>query len=87
MRSEHVDVERRVVEEHVGDAEALFQEREIEMDETAEEAVVGKEARVVGEVSFRKNVEEHTETVRDTVRHTEVEVERVEPSAIPPARR
>ena len=87
LREEHVGIERRPVNERVADAEALFQERDIELDETAEEVVVGKEARVVGEVGLRKDVEERTETVRDTVRHTEVEVERIEPSVTPPARR
>ena len=87
LREEHVDVERRPVGERVADAEALFQERDIALNETAEEVVVGKEARVVGEVGLRKDVEQRTETVRDTVRHTEVEVERIEPGAVPPARR
>jgi stress response protein YsnF len=36
---------------------------------------VAKEARVVEEVALRKTAEERTETVRDTVRRTEVEVE------------
>ncbi len=83
LREDHVDLERRPVNERVGDAEALFQERDIELDETAEEVVVGKEARVVGEVSLRKDVDQRTETVRDTVRHTEVEVERIEPTDAP----
>lgn len=87
LREEHVDVERRPVNARVADAEALFQEREIELDETAEEVVVGKEARVVGEVLLRKDVDQRTETVRDTVRHTEVEVERIAPSAPSPVRR
>lgn len=87
LREEHVDVERRPVNERVADAEALFQERDIELDETAEEVVVGKEARVVGEVNVRKDVEQRTETVRDTVRHTEVEVKRIEPGVTPPVRR
>ena len=87
LREEHVDIERRPINERVADAEALLQERDIELDETAEEVVVGKEARVVGEVGLRKDVEQRTETVRDTVRHTEVEVERIEPGVTPSVRR
>ena len=49
------------------------------MTETSEEAEVEKTARVVGEVSLRKEVNERKETVRDTVRRTEVDVERLEP--------
>ena len=49
------------------------------MTETAEEVEVGKEARVVEEITLRKTAEEHEERVRDTVRRTEVEVERLKP--------
>ena len=37
--------------------------------------MVSKEARVTEEVVVRKDVEERTETVSDTVRKTEVDVE------------
>jgi len=76
LRRETVDVERRAVDRPVTDADRLFQERTIEATETSEEAVIAKEARVKEEVLLRKEAEERTETVRDTVRHTEVEVER-----------
>ena len=76
LHEERVNVERRTVDRPLtGADEALFQERVIEATETAEEAVVAKEARVIEEVSLRKTAEERTETVRDTVRRTEVEVE------------
>ena len=76
LRRETVDVERRAVDRPVTDADRLFQDRTIEATETSEEAVIGKEARVKEEVLLRKEAEERTETVRDTVRHPEVEVER-----------
>ena len=44
---------------------------------TAEERVVSRHARVVKEVVDSKDVEECTETVRDTGRRTEVDVEPV----------
>ncbi|SCY87791.1 YsnF/AvaK domain-containing protein [Microvirga guangxiensis] len=80
LREEHVQVERRPVEGSmragtVGDSNDLFRERTIEMEERAEEAVVNKEARVVEEVVVRKDVDQRTETVSDTVRKTEVEVD------------
>jgi uncharacterized protein DUF2382 len=53
------------------------QEQSIEVQEFAEEPVVSKEARVVEEVRIGKETSERTETVRDTVRHTEVEVEQI----------
>jgi hypothetical protein len=51
------------------------QERQIDMTETSEEAVVGKEARVREELVVRKTAEERSEQVQDTVRHTEVDVD------------
>ncbi|TDH62996.1 DUF2382 domain-containing protein [Dankookia rubra] len=75
LREEHVQVERRPVDRPLSGTEAAFGERTIEATERAEEAVIAKEARVTEEVSLRKTAEEHTETVRDTVRHTEVEVD------------
>jgi len=77
LREENVHVERRPVEG--GRTGTLgtdaFQERTIEMDEKREEAVVSKEARVKEELVVRKDVDQRTETVSDTVRRTEVDVE------------
>ncbi|MBI0539466.1 DUF2382 domain-containing protein [Roseomonas sp. KE2513] len=75
LREEHVDVQRRAVDRPLTDADDVFRERVIDATEHAEQAVVAKEARVVEEVVIRKNVTERTETVHDTVRHTEVEVD------------
>jgi hypothetical protein len=49
----------------------------IEVTEMAEEAVIGKRSRVVEEVTVGKETSNRTETVRDTVRRTEVEVEQL----------
>jgi uncharacterized protein (TIGR02271 family) len=78
LREEHVSVERRPVDREVSQSELqgdMMQDREISMTETAEEAVVGKEARVREELVVRKTAEERTETVEDNVRRTEVEVD------------
>jgi uncharacterized protein (TIGR02271 family) len=79
LREEHVDIERRPVDQPLASADldkgALFQDRTIELTETAEEAVVGKEARVVEEVVVSKSATEHTEQVHDTVRRTHVDVD------------
>ena len=80
LREEHVDIERRPVDQPLSAANLqgdAFQEREIEVTETAEEAVIGKNARVVEEVVVKKDVGERTETVHDTVRRTEVEIDRL----------
>ena len=75
LRSETVQVDRRPVDRVVSATDAVFQDRTIELEEFAEEAIVSKEARVVEEISLRKEAQDRTETIRDTVRHTEVEVE------------
>lgn len=76
LRDEEIDIERRPVNERVDNPAALFKERDIRMTETDEEAVVGKEARVKEEVVVRKDADQHVEDVSDTVRKTEVEVDR-----------
>jgi uncharacterized protein (TIGR02271 family) len=75
LREEHVDVERRPVDRPATGNEKLFQERVIEGEEKAEEAVVSKDARIKEELAVKKDVEQHTEPISDTVRRTEVEVE------------
>jgi uncharacterized protein (TIGR02271 family) len=75
LRDEHVSVERRAVDRPVTGGEDLFRDRTIEAVEHDEEAVVSKQARVKEELVIDKDVEQRTQTVSDTVRHTEVEVE------------
>ncbi len=76
LHEESVSVERRPVDRAVTGADAAaFQERTIEARATSEEAVVSKDARVVEEIGIRKEASDRTETVRDTVRSTKVEVE------------
>ncbi|MEW6613622.1 YsnF/AvaK domain-containing protein [Thermithiobacillus tepidarius DSM 3134] len=80
LREERVDVERRPVDRPASEAELnAFQEGTMEIRTTAEEPVVSKEARVVEEVVVGKEATEHTETIRGTVRATEVEVESLTP--------
>lgn len=76
LRSEHVSVERHPVDRPASEADiSAFREGTIEVTERHEEPVISKRARVIEEVTISKDVEEHTETVRDTVRRTDVEVE------------
>jgi len=78
LRHETVDVERRPVsgESRAGSlGRDPFKDRTVEMEERAEEAVVSKEARVKEELVVKKDVEQRPETVSDTVRRTEVDVE------------
>ncbi len=79
LREEHVNVERRPADRAVSEADmAAMRGGTIELTETSEEAVVSKQARVVEEVVVGKDVQERTETVRDTVRRTDVDVEQLD---------
>ncbi|HXG82570.1 MAG TPA: YsnF/AvaK domain-containing protein, partial [Pyrinomonadaceae bacterium] len=76
LREEEINVERRPVNRAVSDADLnSIKEGDFVVKESAEQAVVAKEARVVEEVVIGKDVTERTETVNDTVRRTEVDVE------------
>ena len=77
LREEHVDVERRPVDRPISLTEdkGFFQDRTIEMRETAEQPVVAKEARVTEEVVVKKTADQRTEQIQDTVRNTKVEVD------------
>ena len=74
LEEEHVDVQRRPANRPAsGDA---FREQSFEMRERAEEPVVEKRAKVVEEVTVGKKRSKSARTVQDTVRKTDVEVER-----------
>ena len=79
LREEQVEAKRKPADRKLSpeEAEAAFEEKTVELLGTSEEAIVRKEARVVGEVTLGKQVAEREETVKDTVRRTEVEVEEV----------
>ncbi len=78
LHEEHVVFDRRPVDRAVTDADLANAGQSFELTETDEVPVVSKTARVVEEVRVGKVESDRTETVRDTVRHTEVEVESVE---------
>lgn len=77
LHEEHVVFDRRPVDRAVTDADLTNAGRTIELTETDEVPVVSKTARVVEEVHVGKVESDRTETVQDTVRHTEVEVEQL----------
>ncbi len=77
LRNERVNVERRPVDREVSETDA-FRERTIDMTATGEEAVIGKTAHVVEEVVVSKTADERVEQIDDTVRRTDVKVDRNE---------
>lgn len=78
LQEEKVRVDRRPVNRPASDADFRTGKDEvIEVEEFAEQPVVAKQARVVEEVRVGKDVSKRSETVRDTVRRTEVNVEQI----------
>ncbi|WP_426149642.1 YsnF/AvaK domain-containing protein [Pseudomonas sp. DC3000-4b1] len=76
LREEHASIQRRPVDRAATAADLqAFKEGSVEIQETAQEVVVDKSARVVEEISVGKKATEHTETVRDKVRRTDVDVQ------------
>jgi len=76
LREERVTVQRNPVNRPATDADLnAFKEGDITMTEYSEVPVVSKTANVVEEISVGKEVNERTETVQDTVRETEVDVD------------
>jgi stress response protein YsnF len=77
LREETVEIERNHDSRRLSPEEAnkAFEDKTVEMIATSERPVVSKEARVTEEVALRKQTGERQETVRETVRRSDVEVE------------
>ena len=76
LHEEHLTIERHPVDRPATAADAAaFEGKTLEAHATREEAVVGKDVRVVEEIGLKKEAADRTETVRDSVRKTEVDVE------------
>jgi uncharacterized protein (TIGR02271 family) len=80
LRNEHAEVIRKVIEkpELLANVDWDWTDSTIEMVETREEAVVSKRARVAEEILLRKGETERVETITDTVRKQQVEIERLD---------
>lgn len=77
LHEEHCEVARREVSDPKLARDIDWKDRTIEVTETSEQPVVTKTARVAEEVVIRKRGSDHVETIRDTVRRQQLEVERV----------
>ena len=76
LLEEHATVERVPVDRALAAGDDLFKERTYEVIEMAEEAIVQKRSRVKEEVRIGKQISTRTETVHETLRKTDIEVER-----------
>jgi stress response protein YsnF len=86
LREERVAVERRPVDRLASNMPGeAFQDRTVDVTTHREEPVISKEARVKEEIVVRQEADQRSETVRDAVRRTEVEVEDDRKKATTPA--
>jgi stress response protein YsnF len=80
---ERIDVAARALEAGAERVEIAppprLDEHVVELSETVEELVIEKEAVLREEIVMRVQAKEHVQHVHDTVRRTEVEVERFGP--------
>ncbi len=98
LRSEEITVEREnnaspsasqqnlppIATASSGSNLGIFQEGTMELVETAEQLTVSKVARVVEELIVTKEVHQHEQTVNETVRHTDIEIEQIVPDKSQP---
>lgn len=79
LHEEHAKVVRRAVTDPNYIADIDWSDQEYTVTETAERPVVSKTSRVVEEIAVGREGTDRTETVRDTVRRQQAEVEKVDP--------
>ena len=77
LHEEHAKVVRRAVADPEFVKDIDWTDKTVEVAETAEEAVISKNARITEEVVVGREGTDHVETVRDKVRSQQIEVERI----------
>jgi len=77
LHDEHVEVMRRAIPDPDYMKDIDWRDETIEVTETTEQPVLNKMVRVTEEVVVRRKGSDHIETVHDTVRRQQLEVERV----------
>jgi len=78
LHEEHAQVLRRAISDPGYIADVDWSDKTIEVTESAEQAVVSKNSRIVEEVVVRKEGSDHVETIKDKVRRQELEVEHLD---------
>jgi uncharacterized protein (TIGR02271 family) len=86
LHEEHVRVIRRAISDPDSIRNIDWTDKTIEINETAEEAVVTKSANFAEEVVIQREGSDHVKTLRDKVRRQQVEVERI-PGSEPVAKK
>jgi uncharacterized protein (TIGR02271 family) len=82
LHEEHAQVVRRAVSDPSYVQDIDWSDQTVEVLETAEQAVVSKSSHIAEEVVVGKTGSDHVETIKDTVRRQQVEVERVPSTSV-----
>lgn len=82
LREQHADIFRRSINEpaHLDDVD--WSEKTVEVAETHEQPVINKTAQVTEEVVVRTDASERVETISDTVRRQEVDIDHTAPETL-----
>ena len=78
LHEEHAEIARRAISDPGYIKDIDWSDRTIEVRETKEQAVVSKSARIAEEVVIQKKGSDRVETVKDSVRRQQAEIERVD---------
>jgi uncharacterized protein (TIGR02271 family) len=84
LHEEHAEVVRRAITDPSYVQDIDWSDQTIEVLETAEQAVVSKSSHIAEEVVVGKTGTDHVETVHDTVRRQQVDVQRTPSSPAKP---
>lgn len=77
LHEEHADVIRRAVEDPTYVKDVDWSDQTVEIRETAEEPIVSKNARIAEEILIGKTGSDRVETIRDSVRKQQAQVEKI----------
>ncbi|WAT01637.1 YsnF/AvaK domain-containing protein [Rouxiella chamberiensis] len=76
LQEQHADIFRRSINEPGAPNSIDWSEKTVEIAESHEQPVINKTAHVKEEVVVRKDITDRVETVKDSVRHQEVDIDR-----------
>lgn len=75
LHEQHAEIFRRPVSETGSSANVDWSEKTVEVEETHEQPVVNKTAQIIEEVVLRKEASDRVETINDSVRRQEVDID------------
>lgn len=75
LHEQHAEIFRRPVSETGSPDQVDWSEKTVEVEETHEQPVVNKTAQIIEEVVLRKEASDRVETINDSVRRQEVDID------------